>query len=270
MRSELASSFKNKSVALLSATIDEPFEHVRACALDIGRFDEEKDAVIINEYPSVRRNNRLLICLTDGPNLRTGDEQYSLNRERANKILGEILEEFWVRTLVLFRRYLDHESAETYLRKSTFSERIRSIKKGEDPDIIEEKIKELKEKDIVLTTASTRLWEGVDVPGLRLVTIDALPYPAKDPLSKKYDFQRGRKEMIKKLKQGLGRIVRSDNDWGAAIVIDNRFNHDFRFISKKLPWYMGDDFKSMPLMEAKEELRKFISARERKTNSGIG
>lgn len=269
MRAELASSFNNKSVALLSATIDESLGHAKACALDISRFDKEKDAVIIKEYPGIRRSNRLLISLTDGPNLGTGDEQYSSNREGANRILKEILEEFMVRTLVLFRRYEDHESAEGYFRKCSFSDRIIKIERGEDPDAIEEKISEFREKNIILTTASTRLWEGADIPGLRLLIIDALPYPSPDPLSKNY-FPRGPRTMIKKLKQGLGRIVRNDSDWGAAVVVDKRFSRDFGFISKKLPWYMGDDFKRMPLMKAKEELGEFISARERKADNRIG
>jgi Rad3-related DNA helicase len=264
MRAELASSFNYKSIALLSATIDEPFEHAKACAVDTRRFDKERDAAIIKDYPRIRRSNRLLISLTDGPNLKTGNAQYPLNRERANRILKEILEEFMVKTLLLFRSYEDHDLAETYFRKCTFSERIIKIERGEDPDTIEEKISEFRGRNIILTTASTRLWEGADIPGLRLLIIDALPYPSPDPILKNY-FPRGPRIMIKKLKQGLGRIVRNDRDWGAAVVIDNRFSCEFGSISKKLPWYMGEDFKRMSLPEAIEELRGFISAREGRT-----
>ncbi|WP_040956666.1 ATP-dependent DNA helicase [Virgibacillus sp. SK37] len=68
------------------------------------------------------------------------------------------------------------------------------------------------------------LWEGLDVPGeaLTQVIISSLPFPPKDPV-----FQAKRKHaknpahevdipyMLLRLRQGIGRLIRSSNDHGA-------------------------------------------------------
>jgi hypothetical protein len=41
---------------------------------------------------------------------------------------------------------------------------VHNVWQRENPDTIDEKAKQLKENDIVLTPASTRLCEGVDIP----------------------------------------------------------------------------------------------------------
>jgi ATP-dependent DNA helicase DinG len=84
--------------------------------------------------------------------------------------------------------------------------------------------------------ASATFWEGFDVPGdaLQLVVIDKLPFPPpNDPLvearSKRLEAQ-GRSpfndyfvpEAVVALKQGAGRLIRTESDQGALIVCDNR------------------------------------------------
>ena len=260
MELEVANFFKNKNVALLSATVDDAIKHAKACGLDMRRFNET-NGVILKDYPQKRRKNRELIALIDGPNLsRSNGEEYNMVRDEANRILLEFLQKFTKRTLVLFRGYNDQKLAWKFLENTSVSSRVHNVWQGEDPDTIDQKITKLKSSDIVLSSASTRLWEGVDIPYLRLVIIDALPYPGKDPLSTEYNFKIGHETMIKKMKQGLGRIVRSDDDWGAAVVIDNRFNKKFSSIASKLPWSMGEDFKKLPLEDAIHELDAFIKS----------
>lgn len=260
MEVEVASFFRSKNVGLLSATIDNSIKHAKACGLDMRRFNEN-DGIILTEYPKIRRKNRKLIALKDGPKLSRSGEGYELLREKANQILAQFLGKFEIRTLVLFRGYNDQKMAWKYLKQLNFSSRIRNIWQGEDTETVDKKIRKLKESDIVLSSASTKLWEGVDIPGLRLVIIDALPYPGKDPLDKEYNFRAGHETMIKKLKQGLGRIVRSDDDWGAAIVIDKRFDERFSKLASRLPWFMGDDLERLPLDKVIEELNRFVSER---------
>lgn len=84
--------------------------------------------------------------------------------------------------------------------------------------------------------ASATFWEGFDVPGdaLQLVIIDKLPFPPPhDPLvearSKRLEAQ-GRSpfndyfvpEAVVALKQGAGRLIRTESDQGALILCDNR------------------------------------------------
>ena len=84
--------------------------------------------------------------------------------------------------------------------------------------------------------ASASFWEGFDVPGdaLQLVIIDKLPFPPPgDPLfearSQRITLQ-GRSafadhslpEAAVSLKQGAGRLIRSETDRGILVVCDNR------------------------------------------------
>jgi Rad3-related DNA helicase len=260
MEAEISGFFKDKNVCLLSATIDNPVYHARSCGLDMRRFNDI-DGVILKDYPAVRRQNRKLIALKDGPILGRSGGEYDDFRIQANEIIATLLEKFVVRTLVLFRGYNDQQEAWKFLQQRDFSQRIHNVWRGDDPDVIDEKIKKLRESDIVLSSAAARLWEGVDIPELRLVIIDALPYPSKDPLDKEYDFRVGYYSMIKKLKQGLGRIVRSDDDWGAALVIDRRFANQSNRLGPRLPWFMGDDFKLLSFDESLNEIAEFIKTR---------
>ncbi|WP_310626088.1 ATP-dependent DNA helicase [Limnohabitans sp.] len=84
--------------------------------------------------------------------------------------------------------------------------------------------------------ASATFWEGFDVPGdaLQLVIIDKLPFPPPhDPLvearSKRLEAQ-GRSsfneyfvpEAVVALKQGAGRLIRTESDQGILVLCDNR------------------------------------------------
>jgi ATP-dependent DNA helicase DinG len=84
--------------------------------------------------------------------------------------------------------------------------------------------------------ASASFWEGVDIPGdaLQLVVIDKLPFPPPgDPLVEARSQrlqQQGRSafadyslpEAAVALKQGAGRLIRSEGDRGVLVVCDNR------------------------------------------------
>jgi Rad3-related DNA helicase len=81
-------------------------------------------------------------------------------------------------------------------------------------------------------------WQGVDIPGeaLSLVIIDKLPFaPHRDPVIQRRD-QRIRDaggnpftqmmlpEAILALKQGVGRLIRSETDRGVMAILDSRIN----------------------------------------------
>ena len=86
--------------------------------------------------------------------------------------------------------------------------------------------------------ASASFWEGFDVPGdaLQLVVIDKLPFPPPDDPLFEARSQRltreGRSpfaehalpEAAVALKQGAGRLIRSETDTGVLVVCDTRLN----------------------------------------------
>lgn len=91
------------------------------------------------------------------------------------------------------------------------------------------------EKNAVLV-GSASFWEGIDVPGdaLTLVAIDKLPFaPPDDPvLEARLNLCRAQggnpfmeyqlPEAAIALKQGAGRLIRSEHDWGVLMVGDTR------------------------------------------------
>ena len=86
--------------------------------------------------------------------------------------------------------------------------------------------------------ATKSFWEGVDVPGeaLSLVVIDKLPFaPHRDPVIQYRQqrildaggnpfYQYLLPEAILALKQGVGRLIRTETDRGVMAVLDSRIN----------------------------------------------
>ena len=87
-----------------------------------------------------------------------------------------------------------------------------------------------------ILVASASFWEGFDVPGeaLQLVVIDKLPFaPPDDPVFEARGLrlrQQGKSvfadqalpEAAVTLKQGAGRLIRSETDRGILVVCDHR------------------------------------------------
>jgi ATP-dependent DNA helicase DinG len=86
--------------------------------------------------------------------------------------------------------------------------------------------------------ASGALWEGIDIPGdsLSMLIIVKLPFQVPDPISEyeksQYaDFREYREdvlipEMLIKLKQGFGRLIRTETDSGVVALLDCRANEN--------------------------------------------
>jgi len=84
--------------------------------------------------------------------------------------------------------------------------------------------------------ASGALWEGIDIPGdiLSMLIIVRLPFAVPDPISEwertLYDSMDEYKakvvvpEMLIKLKQGFGRLIRTETDTGVVAILDSRAN----------------------------------------------
>lgn len=116
---------------------------------------------------------------------------------------------------------------------------------------------------VILATAS--FWEGVDIPGqaLTCVVIDKLPFiPPSDPVlyyidertSKSGFFDYQIPQVIIRLKQGLGRLIRTEQDYGAVVVLDPRI-HTKGYGSKITCSLPENCFMSEDL----EDVKEFIS-----------
>jgi len=82
--------------------------------------------------------------------------------------------------------------------------------------------------------ASGALWEGIDIPGdaLSMLIIAKLPFQVPDPIGEyeqtlykdmsEYKSRVVVPEMLIKLKQGFGRLVRTETDTGVVAILDSR------------------------------------------------
>ena len=88
------------------------------------------------------------------------------------------------------------------------------------------------ENPVLLATSS--FWEGVDIPGqsLSCVIIDKIPFASpSDPveqaiqekLGRQAFFQRNLPTAVMMLKQGVGRLIRTETDRGLIVLLDPRF-----------------------------------------------
>ena len=272
---------KETSIALISATIESPKLHAK----DSG-FPEHKLAppVQISNGEFVKRFlKRPIFGLIDGPILRYNPrdiESYNLAREEANKIIGAFLPKFKFPVLILCRNRSDARSIEQYLKG------IKGIRDRvylfdyentfRDIDALEEEInREIdRGKNIILTSASSRLWEGVNIKGLKMLIVDALPYVAPEPYDKfekrgwsSWRTSRTFRFMIRRLQQGIGRLIRTEEDkWGIVVVIDGRFNAQWNTIKSALPKYMKHPkiIRFVPrarlALEVMKTVKKFLKA----------
>jgi ATP-dependent DNA helicase DinG len=110
----------------------------------------------------------------------------------------------------------------------------RVLVQGDSPR--EQLLREFREHGDAVLLGTASFWEGVDVPGsaLRLVVIDRLPFASpEDPLMRARvarareqggnpfkDFQLP--EAAIQLKQGVGRLIRSERDTGVVAILDPR------------------------------------------------
>ena len=99
-------------------------------------------------------------------------------------------------------------------------------------------LKRFREEENAVLLGTRTFWEGVDVRGqaLNMVVIDKLPFKSPaDPLVMarlEYLNKLGENgftehqlpEAVLSLKQGVGRLLRDENDYGLIVICDNRIN----------------------------------------------
>ena len=135
---------------------------------------------------------------------------------------------------------------------------------GEAPR--ERLLKEFRDDGFGVLLGTTSFWEGVDVKGeaLRLVIIEKLPFASPDdPITKARidhlqatggnafrDYQLP--EAALALKQGVGRLIRSEEDYGAVVICDPRM------ISRNYGRVFVASLPPMPVTRESDEATRFL------------
>ena len=133
---------------------------------------------------------------------------------------------------------------EVYKRISA-KERPYKIYIQEDGKDVEVLKKRFKEDTTSCLFATGSFWEGVDIKGesLESVIIPKLPFHVVDPIMEaKAEYYAGGsssvylKDMLIKLKQGTGRLIRSETDKGIVSILDPRIKDYGKAVLATLPF----------------------------------
>ncbi len=158
------------------------------------------------------------------------------------------------KALVLFTSKSDMKYVYEHIGNKIGNINIYIQNDGSSQDTVKRKFKE----DINSVLFSTGIfWEGIDIKGKSLsnLIIARLPFPIVDPIMeyKKSLNKNGFAkvyipEMLIKLKQGVGRLIRSETDKGIVCILDSRMDKYEKRIKETLPIkkivYSIEDLKS--------------------------
>jgi len=172
--------------------------------------------------------------------------------------IERIVQELGGRSMALFTSYKSLNAASEYLSKKL--QGIDLLVQGKLPrGKIVEMLKQ-NERSLILATAS--FWQGVDIPGraLSCLFIEKFPFaPPTDPVMAYMEDKLARKngdrfaafthysvpKAVIALKQGVGRLIRKESDYGAVVLFDTRLetaNYGDHFESAfPMDHYRSDD-----------------------------
>lgn len=166
---------------------------------------------------------------------------------------AEIIPKLKGKILLLFKNYRDQKRAQELLQKSITSE-VTFIDDSYNTEAVQ---KLVKDGGIIMATASSRLWEGIDIKNLAHVFIFNLPF-IRPPvyLEKKRQFPFTQRKMLIRLQQGIGRLIRKEEDTGICVV----YAHNLRKY-KNLTTF-SDDYRkrieTITLSEVEESILKEV------------
>ena len=227
------------------------------------------------------KDRKMIVALKDGVDMKY-DSNKHLKRKIANENILKLLKNANCNSLVLFKSFDDLNSAYNYLISSgQLKSDIYVYQPGMDGKEAK-RLKETFEKNGGVLLATGRFAEGVDIPGdaLTMVIIDSLPFPVPTPLINreqriiKEGFKKkryGEKEshwisflmtsfhiMSRTVVQMIGRLIRTENDYGVVVIQDKRF---YSWVGKEMirRGYLKDDYTAMTLNEALDNIPKFLN-----------
>ena len=185
--------------------------------------------------------NALLYCAMDGVSPKSKDRSLYLD-SLASKV-DELIKITNGRSLVLFTSKQDMREVYHRLQTRQYDFKILVQEDGTNA----EKLKSEFKRDIASTLLATgTFWEGIDIKGeaLEQVIITKLPFPVVEPIieEKASHYRDGFKEvyvpeMLLKLKQGVGRLIRSSTDKGIVSILDSRMKDYGEDILSTLPFH---------------------------------
>jgi ATP-dependent DNA helicase DinG len=210
--------FDDSSIIFATATPGDAIKHASSCSLreyketDL-RISPSRDVI----YPDIENwfQKLSILVVTD-----IGDTREAEPFKQAIGLTTEILTKRSERALVLFKNYRDQKKANDILANIFAQDKLFFIDSTiQDSDLVEELASK---SQISLASASSTLWEGINIRDLRIAVVVTAPFIR--PLVGKKKTHPDERRMLIRLQQGIGRIIRCPSDFGVAVLMDNRFD----------------------------------------------
>ncbi|MBP2144231.1 ATP-dependent DNA helicase DinG [Methanococcus voltae] len=225
------------------------------------------------------KERRKIIALSDGVDMKFKSRDDNItNRKNSNENLYNLVKACNGNTLILFKSFGDLNSAYNYFLMKGYKNNIHCYQQGMDGKEAK-KLKSDFEKYGGLLLATGRFAEGVDIPGeaLTAVIIDSLPFPVPTPLLNKEQslienkLQRRVPNahwraflmtsfhiMSRTVVQMIGRLIRTEEDYGVVVVQDRRFAEwvGKEMVSRK---YLKNGFMTLTKKDAINFIPEFMN-----------
>ena len=259
--------FKNRKfrTILTSATLTNSFELENELKykymIDTMGFPIEDNAILSDpkQSPYNYDKNSMIYYVEDMPH---PTKNRDLFIKKSIEVIYDIIKLTKGKTMILFTSKNDMMEVYNKLKDRNIPWRILKQEDGKKQNDI---IKEFKEDENSILLGTGSYWEGVSIEGITLssLMIFRLPFPVPDPVidykkslvGKDTLMQVDVPEMIIKLKQGAGRLIRNDTDKGIITILDPRINDKSTSKYKNLVW----DSLPMKVKTNKfEELKQFV------------
>jgi len=213
--------FRRARIILATATPGAPEKHIRECTQR--NYEKVGLKVVPETMPKSLADwfrNLDIYLLSD-----LGDTRSSVNFRRALRFAANIMRIAKAKTILLFKNFNDQKMAKDFL-KNEFED-IYFVERDDDEDTIH---KYANQSRIILASASTRLWEGISINDLRLGIIFTPPFirvPVHVPAP---TYPYNERIMLRRLQQGIGRLIRSETDEGTCLLLDANFG---KYVQRK-------------------------------------
>ena len=180
--------------------------------------------------------------------------------EQGVQRLLEVLDISGGKALVLFTAKSDMEDVYSILSQKELPYKVLMQQSGSSQDQV---LKEFRENTNSVLLGTGAYWEGISIEGKSLsnVVIFRLPFPVPDPIiNYKASIPDDAlmdvnvPEMVIKLKQGIGRLIRNFTDTGIVCIIDRRLRDEPAERYHDIAW------SSLPIKnrtKSLDELRRF-------------
>jgi ATP-dependent DNA helicase DinG len=226
---------------------------------------EGRIATVLEQSPFDYQKQACMYVVRDMPDPSSG----TFNRE-VNGVLANIFLNQGGRTMVLFtsRKQLQDSAAE--LRPYCEQQGLNLLVQHEDGEFATLMEEFVARKNSILMGVET-FWEGIDLKGevLKCLVIVKLPFRSpSDPYCSAWDRyykMQGKNSFANfmlpdaavRFKQGVGRLIRSETDRGAVVVLDTRLiNRNYGTVFKNsIPI---KNLISLPRLELKYQLQRWV------------